>query len=161
MTRTLVCTLILVTGCVSIPSGPRGIELPPIAALEEELYEQVNEYRASRNIPALRLNPFLSSLARGHSERMANRRRSFGHAGIEGRVEEARDSLGVGVFSENVARNNYAPDRVVDAAVSGWISSAGHLQNLIGDYGLTGVGIARARDGTYYITQIYASGAMP
>ncbi|HET7276205.1 MAG TPA: CAP domain-containing protein [Longimicrobiaceae bacterium] len=154
--------MLLLTGCipiaVPIPSGPRTTEPPPIAALEADLHERINVYRSSRNLPALHLDPFLSSLARGHSERMASRQRSFGHAGIEERVEAARDSLGVGIFSENVARNNYSPDRVVDSAVSGWVSSSGHLQNLTGDYDLTGVGIARASDGTYFITQIYASG---
>ena len=57
--------------------------------------------------------------------------------------------------SENVAMNNSPiPAQVV---VRGWINSEGHKKNMEGDYDLTGVGIARSRNGSWYFTQIFVS----
>ena len=39
--------------------------------------------------------------------------------------------------------------------VEGWIASAGHRQNIEGDFTLTGIGAAAGRDGTRYFTQIF------
>ncbi len=165
MSHVLACTLLVFAGCVPIPipipmpapDRPRTIDPPAISALESELHERVNQYRTSRNLPPLRWDGFLASLAREHSQRVAERQRPFGHADFEERAQAAQDALGVRGMSENVATNNYAPDRVVEAVVAGWIGSPGHQQNLAGGYDLSGVGIARGADGAYFITQIYAA----
>ena len=57
--------------------------------------------------------------------------------------------------SENVAMNNSPIPAQV--AVRGWINSEGHKKNMEGDYDLTGVGIARSRNGSWYFTQIFVS----
>ena len=38
---------------------------------------------------------------------------------------------------------------------TGWIGSAPHRQNLEGSYDVTGIGIARDRDGATYATQLF------
>ena len=42
-----------------------------------------------------------------------------------------------------------------EVAVEGWIKSPGHHKNMIGDYDLTGIGIAQNSEGTYYFNQIF------
>jgi len=40
-------------------------------------------------------------------------------------------------------------------AVKGWINSPGHQKNMVGDYNLTGIGIAKNNVGEYYFTQLF------
>lgn len=56
--------------------------------------------------------------------------------------------------AENVAYNqgHQNPDRV---AVDGWIKSVGHQKNMVGNFNLTGVGVAKNAQGEYYFTQIF------
>ncbi len=56
--------------------------------------------------------------------------------------------------AENLAVNKGYANPAVQA-VQGWRKSPGHHANLIGNFNLTGVGITRSADGTYYFTQIY------
>jgi uncharacterized protein YkwD len=57
-------------------------------------------------------------------------------------------------IAENVGINDYPPSKTVRSAVSGWLGSRGHRENIEGRYDLTGVGIARDARGAYYYTQI-------
>jgi uncharacterized protein YkwD len=58
-------------------------------------------------------------------------------------------------IAENVGINDYPPSGTVRAAVSGWLGSRGHRENIEGRYDLTGVGIVRDAQGAYYYTQIF------
>ncbi len=40
--------------------------------------------------------------------------------------------------------------------MSGWLRSPGHRENIEGAYDLTGIGVARSRQGVYYFTQLFA-----
>jgi len=46
-------------------------------------------------------------------------------------------------------------DDTVTVAVDGWLGSPHHRENIEGNFDRTGVGVARARDGTWYYTQIF------
>ena len=59
--------------------------------------------------------------------------------------------------TENVALNDYSRTRTVAVAVQGWLHSPHHLENIAGEYDHTGVGVARAADGTFYYTQLFVS----
>ena len=124
--------------------------------MELEVHERVNEYRLEQNDRPLALDPLLSRLAREHSEAMAAGRRPFGHDGFDARASAARMSA-VRLLAENVATNNYSAAAVAENAVEGWIGSPGHLRNMRGAFELSGVGIARAADGYYFITQLYGA----
>lgn len=58
-------------------------------------------------------------------------------------------------FAENVAYNHYYDDPV-KVAVDGWMKSAGHKKNILGDFEETGVGVAISKEGQFYITQLFA-----
>ncbi|MNT70219.1 Cysteine-rich secretory protein family protein [compost metagenome] len=57
---------------------------------------------------------------------------------------------------ENLARNNYELPRAPEVAMQGWIKSPGHRANLVHpSFGRLGVGVAVAKDGKKYLTQVF------
>jgi len=54
---------------------------------------------------------------------------------------------------------NWGSTDPVGVAVSGWLNSTGHRNNIEGNYDLTGVGVAKSSDGKYYLTQMFAKSA--
>ncbi len=85
---------------------------------------------------------------------MASKETAFGHDGFEDRVKLISIKLGRLLLSaENVAYGKISPRQVVDI----WLKSPGHRRNIEGKYLLTGIGIAKANDGTFYFTQIFAT----
>ncbi|MEX2572306.1 MAG: CAP domain-containing protein [Gemmatimonadota bacterium] len=125
--------------------------------MERSVHDLINAHRTSAGLPPLESEGVLGSLAREHSERMADGERLFSHTGFDARVRAARAALPVSAMSENVATNNYSAAEAADRVVSGWIGSPGHRKNLEGDFELAGVGIARNPQGDYFVTQIYAA----
>jgi uncharacterized protein YkwD len=123
-------------------------------SLEQAIYQQINQYRLSRNLPALKLNAYISQYARIHSEQMASGKVSFSHDGFEARIKAIGQKILYQKAAENLAVNQgYADPAKV--AVQGWIKSSGHRQNMEGEFDLTGIGVARNGAGDYYFTQIF------
>jgi uncharacterized protein YkwD len=125
-----------------------------LADLEKSVYEQVNKYRASRQLPPLTLNSSIIEQARIHSQNMANGKVPFSHNGFQQRVDTIGKSITYRAAAENVAYNLGFSDPVRNA-VEGWIKSPGHRKNMEGDYNLTGIGIAKNTKGEYYFTQVF------
>ena len=125
-----------------------------LAALEQSIHQQVNQYRQSRNLPPLKLDARISQQARGHSEKMAKGTVSFSHDGFEQRVQAIEREILYWKAAENVAVNQgfAAP---ATQAVQGWIQSQGHRQNMEGQFDLTGIGVAKNGRGEYYFTQMF------
>jgi uncharacterized protein YkwD len=95
--------------------------------------------------------------SRGHSYDMALRN-YLGHDGPAGDTPAER-VRGVGVDSAALGENIYL-DREADRAklaeraVEGWLNSPEHRANMLSPgFAETGIGIARAADGTAYVTQ--------
>ena len=83
---------------------------------------------------------------------MANGSVAFGHDGFNGRVKTISKKIDhVRGFAENVAFGDMGAKEVVKM----WLGSSGHRKNIEGHYNLTGIGIAKARDGNLYFTQIF------
>ncbi len=129
-----------------------------IAQLELSVHQQVNDYRASRNLPPLKLDPRISEQCRIHSQSMANGEVPFGHGGSKARFQEIRQSVRWQEIAENVAFNSGYVDPGKQA-VKGWIESPGHQRNMIGNYELTGIGIVKNAKAEYYFTQIFVKKA--
>lgn len=162
MTR-LLPALLLLAACVPPPPPPRtpapaaAPVTAPVGALEREVHTLVNQRRAQRGLAALVWDDRIAAAAREHSAAMAARRRNFGHAGFPERVAAMRAALPVAGAAENVAYDSRTGPGLAGRVVQGWIRSAGHRQNLEGDFQRAGVGIARAPTGVYYFTQIFAA----
>jgi uncharacterized protein YkwD len=162
LARIIVAIALLNVGlasCQSLPSTSSNDEVAlaepsSLATLEQAIYQQINQYRASRKLTPLKLDPRISQYARIHSERMASETVLFSHAGFEERTQAIGDAIPYQQVAENIAVNKGNPDPV-KVAVQGWIKSSGHRQNIEGQFDLTGIGIAKNALGEYYFTQIF------
>ncbi|MHB9027634.1 MAG: CAP domain-containing protein [Candidatus Latescibacterota bacterium] len=124
------------------------------SAMEERVFSLVNRYRREQGLSSLERMDVISEQARQHSRSMASGKVPLGHDGAEDRFAAIRKSIPAVAFSENVGSNRGLSDPA-QQVVQGWINSLDHRRNLLGDYDLTGVGIAVSSDSTYYFTQIY------
>ncbi|MEL7034513.1 MAG: CAP domain-containing protein [Cyanobacteria bacterium J06592_8] len=142
---------------LSIPamsSFPVAKLVTDVNELKLSVHQQVNEYRASQNLPPLQLDSQISQEAVKHSEAMASGRSKFSHDGSKQRFQAVGTKIPYRKIGENLAYNSGYADPG-KKAVEGWIASDGHRRNMEGDFNLTGIGIARNAKGEYYFTQIF------
>ncbi len=138
----------------SLPQTPMNTNVASsaITDLEKAVNQQINQYRASKKLPPLSIDPGLSQIARIHSENMANGKVSFSHDGFEGRAKAI--TIPYKSVAENLAYNFGYSDPVRNA-VEGWIKSDGHRKNMEGQFNVTGIGVAKNAKGEYYFTQLF------
>jgi uncharacterized protein YkwD len=130
----------------------------PASYLEERrVFELTNAERRRHHLQGLRWNDDLAGEARRHSVRMMQAR-FFSHEDPE-RGPLPRRLARSGFYFRGAAENlNYSRgyQDPAAAAVQGWMESPGHRKNLLDpDYTQIGIGVARAQDGTWYVTQIF------
>ncbi|MBT37468.1 MAG: hypothetical protein CL938_02840 [Deltaproteobacteria bacterium] len=126
---------------------------------EASLLEAVNAERERMHLIPLLRNRDLDAVARAHSADMA-RRNYLSHVNPEGlnpleRVQEA----GIGGLTL-VAENAGLTDRNDPTLeiLQSWLTSPEHRRNLHAPpFNRTGLGIVRAGNGTWYVTQLYAT----
>ena len=134
------------------PIASKPIASNPTASTSREILFFVNEFRRSKGLPALQANSYISSVALGHSRDMLTGKSPFGHDGFRQRIDRISGKLGrLHVAAENVASGSMGAREVVD----GWLHSPGHRRNIMGDFQLTGIGVAEASNGMIYFTQIF------
>jgi uncharacterized protein YkwD len=148
--------LVLSPFCVRVA---RADEVETHAALEARFHAAVNGVRAQRHLIALDRDDSLDAVARAHSEDMASRR-YLSHVNPEGRNPLERiQAAGISGFTlaaENAGQTSFADPN--DEILRGWIASPDHRRNLYAPpFNRTGIGFARAADGTWYVTQLYVS----
>ncbi len=68
----------------SVAATQQDSELDDLA---QQVHQQVNKYRASVDLPPLKLNTKISEQAQIHSENMAQQKVEFGHQGFDSRIE--------------------------------------------------------------------------
>ena len=126
---------------------------PPVSSsMSADILRYVNQHRRAMGLRPLQANSYISSVALAHSRDMLTGRTPFGHEGFHRRIDLIRKHLGpLHVAAENVAEGPMSAREVVD----GWLHSPGHRRNIEGDFRLTGIGVAAARNGMIYFTQIF------
>ncbi|ACB50358.1 hypothetical protein cce_1007 [Crocosphaera subtropica ATCC 51142] len=138
------------------PSDPSPSLTDPafLEALEEATYREINQYRLSKNLPSLNLNPQITQQARIHSERMAAGIIPVGHEDLEQRLKIISFTTPHEKGVENLAthQDSYDP---VKATMKQWLNNAKNLKNIEGKYDATGIGVAQNSRGEYYFTQIF------
>jgi uncharacterized protein YkwD len=124
------------------------------AKIVAAVHRLVNEFRQEQGLKPLTLDPIISAEASEHSAAMARNGGSISHRGFKQRLEDIRKRIPYRAAAENVALNvGYGnPER---AAVEGWKNSPEHRKNMLGEFSLTGIGIAQSRGGGYFFTQIF------
>ncbi|HEY2918386.1 MAG TPA: CAP domain-containing protein [Candidatus Binatia bacterium] len=122
--------------------------------LVNSVHRQVNEFRREHGLKPLTLDPSISAEAREHSAEMARSGKTLGHRGFNQRLEDIRKKIPYRAAAENVAAaaGYEDPARTV---VEGWKNSREHRKNMLGDFSLTGIGVAQSSNGTYFFTQIF------
>ncbi|MDJ0847403.1 MAG: CAP domain-containing protein [Myxococcota bacterium] len=162
MPRTFGQGLAFVIGfAIALALSPFGAKGDPgdaqAAGLEARFHQMVNEYRVGRQLIPMARDAALDAVARAHSQDMA-RRRYLAHVNPEGQDPldriEAAGIDGFTLAAENAGLTDRSdPNREI---LEGWIASPIHRNNLHAPpFNRTGIGIARSRDGTWYITQLY------
>jgi uncharacterized protein YkwD len=129
-----------------------------VASAEREAFDLINKIRTDAGLSPLVWSDQVASLARLHSQDMADQK-YFSHRGSDGTmVDERADKLGIGSWSaigENIAfMRGY--DEAAKFAVERWMESPGHKKNILDQrWKETGMGVAILPDGTYYFTQVF------
>jgi len=148
MFRKAILVLLLISAFIGVSSQKAVAQ----NNLEEDILFYTNKFRKSHGKPALEPRDIISREARQHSKNMARGKVKFGHSGFEQRTARIKDRTGfVYAAAENVAYGQLDAREVVD----GWIKSAPHRKNLLGDYNLIGIGTAKGRNGIIYFTQVF------
>lgn len=124
-----------------------------LGTLENSVFQKINQYRQQKGLSVLKKTSVITQQARQHSLNMANSR-TLSHDGFDKRVQTIGKTIRYRAAAENVAYNAGFSDPVAQA-VNGWLKSPGHLQNIMGNYNLTGVGVAKNSQGQVYFTQIF------
>ncbi len=149
--RNFALTLLLIFISQQTLAAPASIPVNE-AHFQEMVLHYINEYRVKHNRQPLKLVNPITVQASIHSRDMAKKAVSVGHDHFNTRIQrlykEIKDCRG---GAENVAYWRYDAKKLVD----GWIASPGHRQNIMGNYNLTGIGIAHGKSGWGYFTQIF------
>jgi uncharacterized protein YkwD len=135
------------------PSPPSPDLSTPV--LEQQVFDQVNQYRLSIGLAPLRLDPRISEQARAHSQAMADKQIPVGHFNFKQRVHRIDRIISSRRISENVAYI-FTHNDPAKRAVDGWLKSP-HHRPIIEDnsYSVTGIGVSIGDRGALYFTQIY------
>jgi len=132
---------------------------PGLTRLEDALYGAVNQVRQREGLIPLRRDTAVDRVARAHSQDMVARG-YFAHETPEGLTPPDRLArggvTGISLAGENVGLTSRGdPNREI---VEGWLASPVHRQNLLAPmFNVTGIGVARAADGTFFYTQLYVT----
>ncbi|MGB3404605.1 MAG: CAP domain-containing protein [Microcoleaceae cyanobacterium] len=122
--------------------------------LKQSVFQKVNEYRVSQNLSPLKLDSIVTQPSQQHSQNMATGNVPFSHNGAEQRFDTISNKISYQKIAENVGYNS-GYNNPAEKVVEGWIKSDGHRKNMLGDYNLTGIGVAKNDKGEYYFTQIF------
>ncbi|PKL58073.1 MAG: hypothetical protein CVV34_04220, partial [Methanomicrobiales archaeon HGW-Methanomicrobiales-5] len=151
--------------------------------LEVRVHDLINNQRQQNGLSTLSYDPFLADIARGHSWDMVVRN-FFEHMNPDGKLARDRGvaagypcirvvkGASYNGISENLfqgtrytsyysndagvisAYNWSSADEIADRAVTGWMNSPGHRQNILTSrYQLEGIGVAFSSDDKIYITE--------
>ena len=130
-----------------------------LAELESALHTSINDVREANGLRRLARDGALDGVAREHAQDMATRG-YLAHETPEGLNPPARIAragiTGITLAGENVGvTSRLDPNREI---VGAWMQSPAHRDNVLAPaFNTTGIGIARAADGSLYYTQLYAT----
>ncbi|MEW5846478.1 MAG: CAP domain-containing protein [Bacteroidota bacterium] len=126
-----------------------------LVSMEKEILKMINEHRKSIGKSELVFNDFARKEAYVHSQNMASGKVPFSHKGFDERFNRLSGFLEITTGAENIANGPLNAKHIV----SGWLVSPPHRKNIEDDFNLTGIGIAKAPNGTYFYTQIFLKSA--
>jgi uncharacterized protein YkwD len=125
---------------------------------EAEIFDLINRERLRARLGGLAWDDRLAQLARDYSRQMA-RQGFFDHYDPAGRtVTDRALSARISNWS-SIGENLFFCEEhpyFTTTAVRGWMKSRTHRTNILDrDWTTTGIGIATARDGSIFVTQVF------
>lgn len=146
----------------SSASGGNGANTALEATYQIQIFNKINASRVAAGLATLSLDSRVTALALDHNQYMANvgsRSASIiiSHDNFSDRAN-AMFALGYNSAGENVAaEQGFAVNDVTDFFVDSWNDSAGHRENIVGNYTHTGISVyVNVSDGRVYATQLFA-----
>ncbi len=125
-------------------------------SFERQVFDLTNVLRVKQGLKPFSWNDKVAAVAREHSKDKA-RQGYFSHTGLDGR--SPFDRMEDGGITYTAASENIAMGQTNSIeAYHGWLNSAGHRRNMLGDYEMLGVGVAFADTEEPYYTQKLYSG---
>jgi uncharacterized protein YkwD len=127
-------------------------------SFEQQVFDLVNQERASAGCPAVTIDTSLMMTSSNHSEDMATNN-FFDHTGSDGSSVAQRATAAGYAWSrvgENIAAGHSSPSEVMD----GWMNSPGHRANILNcEYRNVGIGYVYKSGSTYghYWTQDFGA----
>jgi uncharacterized protein YkwD len=146
----------IATPATALNAGPTGAT--NATSSEFDVFDRINRERTKYHLQELSWDDDAARLARAYSQRMA-REGFFDHIDPDGNsVVERAESFRIRSWSM-IGENLFmctAYDEYARLAVSGWMKSPSHRQNILArGWTTTGIGIALGRSGRIYITQVF------
>ena len=125
---------------------------------EYRIFDLINRERGRNRLGQLHWDDELAELARSYSEKMADQK-FFSHYDSAGETvvqrAEQRRIRGWERIGENLFETRGLED-IPAFALRGWMKSPTHRSNILDSgWTTTGIGIAVARDGKVYITEVF------
>lgn len=141
--------LLIDFGCKIKDSNPT---LSPV--IEQNLFNLINLYRIDNNLNPLIWNEPIAVESRTHSNNMKNNLISFGHGEFAERVKNLQKIYQIKNITENIGFiAGY--ENISERIFNNWITSSVHNKAILGDFELTGIGVAISDAKEVYITQIF------
>ncbi len=139
-------------------SSVKASVISKTASAERLAFDIVNQKRAENGLAPLTWSDDIATIARLHSQNMAEFN-FFGHRGLDNKmVSDRADDNGVKKWrsiGENIAYNRGYQDPVTKA-VELWLASPSHNHNMMDlNWKESAIGVAIAEDGSYYFTQVF------
>jgi uncharacterized protein YkwD len=135
-----------------------SVSIAKTREFERRVFDLINERRREKGLRPLSWNSKVADVARVHSGEMALYD-YFSHTGLDGHLVDKR-AIDHGLDKWSAIGENIAYlrgyDDPAEYAVERWMLSPSHRDNLLDPrWRETGIGLAVARDGTFFFTQVF------
>ncbi|MGO4919433.1 CAP domain-containing protein [Maribacter spongiicola] len=118
--------------------------------LEAELFEMINNYRVSIGLNELQFESTTFYYASLHTTYMISKGKTS-HDNFSKRASNIAKRTNAVFVAENVARKYDTIEDAFDA----WLLSAGHRENIEGNYDFSAINIQQNNKGDLYFTQLF------
>ncbi|GGX21665.1 CAP domain-containing protein [Aquimarina muelleri] len=120
-------------------------------SVADEILKLVNEYRSEKGLKPLIKNNTAEELAIDHTRYMISKGR-ISHDNGDQKFKALQEKENATGMAENVA----AGQESAQSVVTSWLnSSAGHRENIEGNYTHIGIAAIKDENGKYYYTQLF------
>ena len=131
-----------------------------MAAVEQAIYNKVNEERAKAGVPALTYNNTMQKYARIKSQDMGDNN-YFSHEDLNGNLittQMKKDGVSYKAWGENIAYigGNISADALAERFMTNWMNSSGHRANILStNFSSIGVGVYKIGNKVYATQEFY------